>query len=246
MVDSLGNSTSLNPSLLNNSTESDYHIPENCGDRTLRVHQIVDQIKILAWSSLSDAQQYGVNSEFGFSAMFKEDEAQDAVVTMLDHIYYFKGKMNLRPRPVLFSAPRFSCVTEDSADIYRSLNLGYDPWHRCLAGSRSTPIQAFYAVGTTYTFLCPAFFVQPPVPTEDHCPSVTNNRFSGDPGIFYQNYQTFILIYQLIRFYLGDNALTNHTDPQEQLDWNDCVRLKTLDSFLNPTNFQIYIACKQL
>ena len=178
--------------------------------------------------------------------MFKGDEAQDAVVTILDHIYYLKGMKNLKPHPDWFSTPRLSCVTEDSAKLYGSLNLGYDPWHRCLVGgSRSSPIQAFYAENTVYTFLCPAFFVQPPKSTRNHCPSVTNNKFSGDPGIFYGNYQTYILLYQLIRFYLGDNALTRHTDPKEQLYWNACLCLNLLDSVLNPTNLQIYIARKR-
>lgn len=177
--------------------------------------------------------------------MFKKDEAQEAVVAILDHIHSLKGKANLRPSPDLLSSPRLACVTEDSAKLYDYLNLGYDPWHRCLVGGpRSTPIQAFYAEDTVYAFLCPAFFVQPRMSTENHCPSVTDNEFSGDSGIFYRNYQTYILLYQFIRFYLGDNALTKHSDPREQLDWNNCVRLDTLNSVLNPTNLQIYIACK--
>ena len=80
--------------------------------------------------------------------------------------------------------------------------------------------------------------------TGNHCPTVTDNKYSGDAGIFYQNYQTYIMLYHFIHFYLGDNALTKYTDPKAQLDWNDCVNLNTLDSVLNPTNLQIYVACK--
>ena len=80
----------------------------------------------------------------------------------------------------------------------------------------------------------------------NHCPSLEKNRFSGDAGSFYQNYQTYTLLYHLIRFYLGHNALDDTTDPKEQLDWNSCVGLNLLDSVLNPTNLQIYIACKQI
>lgn len=105
-------------------------------------------------------------------------------------------------------------------------------------------MQAFYAEGTIYTFLCPAFFVQPQVSTQNNCPSVTHNMFWGNSGKVYRNYQTYILLYQLIRFYLGDNALTDQSDPKEQLDWNVCVDLDTLHSVLNPTNLQIYVACK--
>lgn len=228
---------------LDNLTNTNYFIAENCDVRTFAVHERVGQLKQLALSALANARLYGVESSFGFQAMFKTDEAQETVVAILDHIVYFRGKTKLKPRPDAFSSPRLSCVTEDSAKLYAYLELGYDPWHRCLTGSpRSTPIQAFYAEGTTYTFLCPAFFTQPPASTKKNCPSVTDNRFSGDSGIFYRNYQTYIMLYQLIRFYLGDNALTGHTDPKEQLDWNSCVSLSALNSVLNPTNLQIYTA----
>lgn len=239
-------SVNIDPGELNSLTNTNPFIAENCGDKTSDIYERVDQAKILARSALADARLYGVDSDFGFKAMFKEDEAQEAVMAVLNHIYYLKGKTKLKPRPDTLSTPRLSCVTEDSSKLYDYLNLGYDPWHRCLVGGpRSAPIQAFYAENTVYTFLCPAFFVQPPMSTRDHCPSVTNNRFSGDSGVFYGNYQTYILLYQLIRFYLGDNALTSHTDPKEQLDWNDCVGLNMLNSVLNPTNLQIYIACRQ-
>lgn len=137
-------------------------------------------------------------------------------------------------------------MIEGFAKLYGSLDSGYDPWHRCLVGGpRSTPMKAFYADNTVYTFLCPAFFVQQPMSTRNHCPSVTNNQFSGNSGIFYGNYQTYILLYHLVRFYLGDNALTLYTDFKEQLDWNACLCLNLLDSVLNPTNLQLYIACKR-
>ena len=222
-----------------------YFSVENCGDRTSRIYQRVDQVKWLAQAAFSNARLYGVDSGFGFKAMFKKDEAREAVKAILDHIFYSRGKINLKPHPNTLSFPRLSCVTEESARLYGYLDLDYDPWQRCLVGGpRSTPIQAFYAEDTIYTFLCPAFFVQPSTPKRKQCPSLTNNRFSGDPGKLYRNYQTYIMLYQLIRFYLGDNALTAYTDPKEQLDWNECVGLNTVDSVLNPTNLQIYAACK--
>lgn len=249
MLGPLSNSTNLNQSLNigpgepTNLANLNYLNAEHCGDKIYAIHERVAQIRWMTASALANARLYGIDSDFGFMAMFKTDEAEKAVVTILDHIYRLSGKAKLRPSPDTLSTPRLSCVTEDSARIYGYLRLGYDPWHRCLVGGpRSTPTQAFYAEGTIYTFLCPAFFVQPPTSTEDHCPSVTDNRFSGDSGIFYGNYQTYMMLYHLIRFYLGDNALTDHTDPKEQLDWNDCVRLNVLNSVLNPTNLQIYIA----
>lgn len=177
--------------------------------------------------------------------MFKRNEAVDAVQAILYAISQWKAKKGLIPDPVQPKAPRIACVAQDSASVYKSLKLDYDPWQRCLVGSpRSTPIAAFYAEGTAYLFLCPAYFVQKDKPDNSHCPVVHNNRFAGDPNALYKNYQVFTLIYGLARFYLGDNALDNDSDPPEQFDWNECVRLRVLDSIRNPTNLQIYTACE--
>ena len=179
--------------------------------------------------------------------MFKNEAALPTVTAVLEYIYHSKGIAGLRPRPGTPSPPRLSCATEESAQIYKHLNLGYDPWQKCLAGGPdSGPVQAFYAEGTAYIFLCPAFFIQPSMSKHKYCPFVMNNEFYGDPAIFYQKYQTYILLYQLVRFYLGRNALADDTTPREQLDWNNCVGLDTVASVLNPTNFQVYIACEQI
>ncbi|CAF9926686.1 MAG: hypothetical protein ALECFALPRED_003503, partial [Alectoria fallacina] len=65
---------------------------ENCGDRTFDVYERVAQIKMLAESALENARLHGVDSRFGFKAMFKKDEAQAAVVAILDHIYYLETR----------------------------------------------------------------------------------------------------------------------------------------------------------
>ena len=99
--------------------------------------------------------------------------------------------------------------------------------------------------GTAYIFLCPAFFLQLPI-TEKRCPAIRNNIFTGSAGAFYQDYDTYTLLYYLIRFYLGHEALDDTTRPKERLNWNECVAFNLLDSVLNPTNLQIYVASKQI
>lgn len=166
MVDNLRNLTNLtqafnaNPDVLNILTNANYLIAENCSDRAFGIHEIVEGIKILARSALVDAQLSRVDSDSGFKTIFKEDKAQQAVVAILGHIYYFRGKRKLRPRPDALSSPRLSCVTKDSVELYGHLNMDFDSSHRCLVGGpRFKPIQAFYAEGKIYTFLCPAFLV---------------------------------------------------------------------------------------
>jgi len=190
----------------------------------------------------------GTDSHHGFRSMFKSDSAKTAIEAVLEGVYYYKVKQGLRPETNIPKAPRISCVTPDSAQIHKSLDLGYDPWQRCWGGApERTPIPAFYADGTAYLFLCPALFAMEETINEAHCPEVTDNEFTGNPDGFYRNYQTYTLIYYLLRFYLGDNALDRYSDPSEQLDWNGCVRLGSklvLDSVRNPTSLQLYIACK--
>ena len=186
---------------------------------------------------------YGTRSTYGFTSMFKENSANEVVQAVFGAIYHFSTKRGLRPDPIEPKAPRFACVGQQSAQTYKNLNLGYDPWQRCLAGSPSrNPIPAFYAEETAYIFLCPAFFVQEGKPDRPHCPIVHENRFAGDPNIFYKRYQVYTLLYSLLRFYLGDDALNANSDPREELDWNNCVRLDTLNSVRNPTNLQLYMA----
>ena len=226
---------------------TDNFLTENCGFSTFRVRALYNEAKKLTKPALVDALKHGVNSEYGFEAMFKLEEALPTVKAVLDDIYNYKGKPSLKPHPSQRSSPLLSCVTEKSAKIYDYLKLDYDPWSKCqMGGSDSTPLQAFYAEGTAYIFLCPTLFVQPTMTTKNNCPSLEKNMFSGDVGSFYQNYQTYTLLYHLIRFYLGHNALDETTNPKEQLDWNRCVSLSLVDSVLNPTNLQIYIACKQI
>ena len=178
--------------------------------------------------------------------MFKNDTASPAVGAILEAIFELSVIPGLKPNTAQPKPPRVSCVTENSATTYRDLDLGYDPWQTCLTGDPTrNPIPAFVAEGTRYIFLCPLYFVLEEAPLQAHCPTLHLNRFAGDPNIFYQKYQIYTMIYQLVRFYLGENALDKATDPKEQFDWNNCVTaLDTLDSVRNPTNMEIYVASK--
>ena len=231
-----------------NFTSASYFVTiENCRDDGINraIRERVRQARHETLKGLSDSI-FGVSSSYGFRSMFKSDIAVEAVQTVYDGIYFDRELPGLEPNTREKKNARFACVTEDSADKYRYLGLDYDPWQRCLVGGtpRRTPIPAFYAKGTAYIFLCPAYFVQEDQPTSRHCPTVHLNRFAGDPNIFYKNYQIYTLLLQLVRFYLGQYALDDHTDPPQQLDWNNCVySLGTSNSARNPTNLQLYVAC---
>lgn len=71
-----------------------------------------------------------------------------------------------------------------------------------------------------------------------------DNRFVGDVDVFYQGYQMYKLLYELLRFYLQKNALTFRSLPGEVFDWNQCVAYSVESSVKNPTNILLYIACR--
>lgn len=104
--------------------------------------------------------------------MFKSDDAKTAVQAILAGVTWYRGKRGLKPNPDAPSPPRLACVAEDTAKIYASLGLNYDPWQRCIAGvHQRNALVAFYAEGTAYIFLCPSFFFRQREPTATHCPS---------------------------------------------------------------------------
>jgi len=223
-------------------------VVENCGDDQYKIKDRVRESRSLALKALVDSVR-GTKSHYGFGTMFKSDSAKSAIEAILAGIYLYQVKPGLEPGTNIPKAPRISCVSPDSAQMYKNLDLGYDPWQRCLGGfPERTSIPAFYADETAYLFLCPALFALQETINKSHCPTVEDNKFAGDPEVFYKKYQTYTLIYHFLRFYLGDNALDRYSDPPEQLDWNDCVRLGSetfLDSIRNPTSLQLYIACKR-
>lgn len=229
------------------NAQSYYTNVENCGDNDQSLKDRVRESRSLVLQTLIDSV-FGMSSRHGFKAMFKDGSAQPAVDAILQGIYYYRFKTNLKPEPNEPKGPRLSCISPDSAQIYQNLDLGYDPWQRCEGGfPEEDAIPAFYAEGTAYIFLCPAFFALQNRNEGAHCPTVSYNIFRGNPNIFYRNYQIYTLIYYLIRFYLGEDALDSYSDPQELFDWNACVRLgaqEFLDSVRNPTSLQLYVACR--
>ncbi len=193
----------------------------------------------------------GMQSPFGFKALFKSQSAIHPVTGKLDNIYQYSSMKGLRPNRKGPTSPRFVCVTQDTAAYYQDLHLRFDLWQRCLRlqpGPR--PSQAFYADGTAYIFICPSFFdqaVMPPVSRgSSACPTVVDNRFviNEDANVFYKDYQIYTLLYEMLRFYLGRDGLGPNSHPKEVFDWNLSIRYSTPASILNSPSILFYIASR--
>ena len=159
---------------------------------------------------------------------------------MLTAVSTLRPKRALEPWPLLPTQPQFACATKTAIHIYPFLD--HDPWQIC----QFSPFAAFYAPGTSYIFLCPRFFYYPEVPqdmTGRNCPGVLGNQWTPSERNLY-DYQTYILLHEMIHFYLQSHTLTGVTIPPEQYGLDGCVALSPMNSLHNPTNYQAYIASK--
>lgn len=83
------------------------------------------------------------------------------------------------------------------------------------------------------------------LPGPQICPFISNNEFIGSQQYFHQRFQVYRIVYELARFHLGRHALDATSSPAEVFDWNKCVTgLNSLESVINPTNLELYVACR--
>ena len=218
-------------------------IVENCGYSGVAVQRILLEGTDSLAKARNDVGSPGMSR--AFRAMFKLGIAQTSVRDLLVHIASLMPVPRLQPAPSALLRPRFACVESSSAKKYDYLNLEYDPAMRCtqpIAPSSFLP-GSFYAEGTAYIFICPWFFLLERIPTSDICLEVENNKFVGRQPNLHEEYQVYSLLYSLIRFYLGKNALDGDSNPREVFDWNQCVfNLNEVESVINPTNLELYAA----
>ena len=215
-----------------------------CHHLTRFVQQAFDLARVAVNAARDDVDK-GISSTHGFKALFKQQTSIYPLKYYLTSIRDHTGKKNLKPDPSEFLSPELVCVEAVTYIYYKYLKLGYDPWVRCQHPYPAPqPPQAFWAVGTKFIFLCPEFFVQDTMPSSPQCPTVVSNMWIGDENRFYRDYQTYTLLYELIRFYFGSDALSPTSIPSEQFNWNSCALLWSGVSLRNPTNLLLYIARK--
>ena len=235
------------PPEFNLTTASSRSFVENCGTRTNHILGLLFALSESPLEARRDAAAYDINGTDSpaFKALFKERAVASTVSLLMQHMASLTGMLGLRPKPERTLRPRFACVDPFFLDRkWEKLNLGYDPWRRCHDGRAEKRPRSFYAEGTAYIFLCPAFFLLLPRPAESECPEVRGNTFRGGQSLLVGG-QVYEMVYDLARFYLGRNALDSWSNPQERLDWNQCVfDLNDLESVVNPRSLQLYVACE--
>ena len=225
-------------------------LSRSCNHRGIyQLHVLTERVMLITKSAtvavLEPAMEdvkLGLSSTQGFQAFFKYDGAKGYVEDILKQISTMEPKQGLVPTPDKPTAPRFVCAQEDSRRKYPWLHPHADPWMLCKMGATAS----FYSFSTAYIWICPIFFNNPTKPVDFTgmlCPNVRDNVFTGDDTRFL-NFQTYVMIHEMVHFYLQDQSLTGTTYPTEQYRPNDCVALSPLHSLHNPTNYHAYIASR--
>ena len=183
-----------------------------------------------------DDVRLGLDSKHGFKALFKDGAISTYVRGVLRSIASAQPLTGLDPEPSVPTAPRFACVAPSTTSQYEFLQ--FDVWSYC---NQPGVGMAFYVGGTSYIFICPHFWGYEIAPRKNNCPSVRYNQFVGH-GDTLSLYLIYMVIHEMVHFYLGWDSLGPSSSPPEIYSINDCVRLDPLDSIHNPSNYHFYVA----
>ena len=227
-----------------NATVSSKYLISDCGSRTQQIENAIN----LARKSATDAitfSQMGISTGNIYTAFFKTDKSKQAVTSMLQNIANLKPIRVLLPSPLTATPPEFICVAPDTAIRYKS--KPFDPFAEC----EKTKALAMTVAHTRYIFLCDSFVRTSATPSSlgprtgpaDQCPKVTDNAFPRG-AVSLSMYQRYILLHEMVHFYLGSKTLRQTSNPKEVYDWTECVRLNAGLSLRNPENYQAFIASK--
>ena len=218
------------------------YIVDNCGGLGATVLNAIDSA-ISALQLASQDASLGSQSSHGFSAFFGPSTSKDYLTTLFTNMIDGAGVPVRTISPInRILPPKIVCSTPDMW-----YNLITRPCSRSLYSycrDRSSTV-AFHSEYWNAIFLCPVFFQYAEKPTGRHCPEVDvfANEWKGDETAFAE-YQSYILIHELIHLYSGDRALGGNTDPPEFYGWNDCMQLPADLSLRNPDNYRFYVACE--
>lgn len=221
---------------------ADSYTIDNCGTDKVRIQYAISSAQTALGLPLISLLN---TPNVAFKAMFKTADAALDVHSLMMSI--ISEKPIHSDQGDLF--PKFTCATPGLSKEYIDY-LGYNPWEIC-GDLKST---SFWR-RTSLIWICPAFLVLevrpqhlPAVQTNPNCPILLGNAFFGNIDRFV-NFQSYEILYHLIRMYLQHNCLDPVHVPREATDWNECIRSRIEDpvgmaSVRNPMNYVYYTACE--
>ena len=227
------------------STSSPRYLISDCDDRTTQVSTALDLAREAAAAAIPTSRM-GTSSGNIYIAFFKRNSASQTVTSMLAKIAAQTAIRNRWPNPLKSSGPEFVCVKPDTFDRYKNLKI--DPYWFCQQPRR----YGLWPRSSRYIFLCDFFFERPvePPSIDPHssrpastCLRVDRqwNAFVGFGNIVCL-YQKYMLIHEMVHFYLGSSTLGLQTRPREEYDLTECVKFSEALSLRNSQNYQAFVA----
>ena len=183
-------------------------------------------------------------SNAAFQAFFKDDQYENFIQQMFVNI----TNGNALPKPEIASteAPTIACLTGPGEATENTTAGVRDLFEIC---SGNPKYAAFYRSQSNWIFLCPEFFDYPqqtPQPQSQFCPNVMDNYFVQAYWMNLVQNQMFILMHEILHYYL-DSAPYPSTDAvTEVTDINVAFNLAALDAVSNAESYVIYDASKPL
>ena len=223
---------------LNGSTPK--YLVSDCGSKTIQVHHALTLALASLTAAITEARNLGTRSTHGFTALFKQQSSAPFVASYLHDMQKLKPLAGRWPNPLIPTVPEFVCVQHDTILRYKHLN--FDPYMACKQPKRYGMVSR----RARYIFLCDFFFEQPATPTApaaETCIRVQNNEFQGFGNLLCL-YQKYMLVHEMMHFYLGTQGLGFRTDPMEVYGLNEAVDFDASLSLRNPQNYQAFVASK--
>ena len=165
---------------------------------------------------------------------------------MLSKISTYEGVRKRKPSSILPGRPIFLCV--DIGTHIRHAEIGYDPFKLCTSDNSA------WAVGgahSRYISLCSRFWSQPIdlLPGREKsevCPIILENNTWDelDSRISLIMVQKYLLVHEMVHYYLERGGLGYSTKPKEVYSANLCNRLGDKDRLKNANNYEYYVGCE--
>ena len=178
---------------------------------------------------MSEVEQAGTASTYGFSALFKTFKNTKSVTKVYTKIakgvsVRFKASRNGARKPP--EPPQIYCMRPDDDPDNAA---GYQ---HCLSRPR---MPAFWESGTAAIALCPAFWTLPRDPGMQLCPAMKNGVVPTN-FVQLQFNQQATVIHEMAHMYLGERSAV------EQISLKDAVDLSWRRVLLNPSNYAYFFA----
>lgn len=219
----------------NDIAQSNGYNIQHCSLLTPHVQEALGNMYDVLLKAIPDTH-YGEASA-PYKAWFKSSYYETMVEEILKDVLIgapFQSPGRTKP-----SIPDIVCALKPNTAIVELTNQKVDVYSVC---KRNSFTSIMFYPDTSTIYLCSRFFLLPPVPSEDNCPTVNEatNEFEGNFIAFWKS-QIYFLLHEIVRFYTDSTMLEER--PDETMNYNYAFSLSPVNAALNPLNYVLYVAC---